>query len=119
MSYIFEMSHDTVWSPSLATGQLFVDAAKSVAKVLDAETGLHPNSDDMYYIDPVLFEVFVRAMIERFSSTSNPEFRLLIRGTLEIALAVLERGGVTLRASEVGETELLRDAHARSARLPT
>jgi hypothetical protein len=51
MSFVFDIDGQTVWSPALRTGQVFVAYAEALAAEQEAPTGFTCIADDMIAID--------------------------------------------------------------------
>ena len=119
MSYIFDVGEDTVWSPSLRVGKLYVTAIESVAKGLRRPTGLVAISEDMYQIDPTIFEAFVKDFLADFLSTNHKVYRELVRGVLLPSLVLLERAGISLEPMGDEQKTLVLHAQDLARSMPT
>ncbi|OPC82262.1 hypothetical protein B4N89_16165 [Embleya scabrispora] len=118
MSCFFDIAGETVWNPSLSAGKLFASAVGNLAQLYGLDSGIVDDSSDTYEIDREVFLSFAERIFDRYFATSHPEYRLLLRGVLVMSLALLERGGVILRATTAEQAELLGEVHERSVRLP-
>jgi hypothetical protein len=96
VSYIFDIDDETVWSPSLRVGQLYVNLAEAVARTLGLPTGLEAVAEDMYDINTSDFSDFTRAIVRNFFSTQHAIAREMLRGVLLASLVMLQRGGVEI-----------------------
>ncbi|MFG1794441.1 DUF6086 family protein [Nocardia sp. NPDC049149] len=114
MSYIFDINDETVWSPSLRVGDLYVRMLKDVGTVLGAETGLSAVSSDMWDIDIDAFGDLVSLMHKTYFGSGNQLFRLLIEGVLAPSIVILERGGKKIHPETTEEREFHDRAHALS-----
>ncbi|PXX66618.1 hypothetical protein DFR70_103367 [Nocardia tenerifensis] len=93
MSYVFDVNGETVWSPSLRVGDLYVRMAREVGSVLGVTTGLNPLALDMWDVDINTFEGFVRLMHETYFTSGHPVLKGLLEGVLAPSIVILERGG--------------------------
>ncbi|MBB1160167.1 MULTISPECIES: DUF6086 family protein [Amycolatopsis] len=95
MSYIFDVGDETVWSPALRVGRLFVSMAETLAVNFDIDlrtAGFTATASDFCSVDPPRLALFVRAMLDS-SVLTHSEYRELARGFLGICLAMLEWSG--------------------------
>jgi hypothetical protein len=114
VSYVFDVGDDTVWSPALRVGDLYVRFATELAEVLRVPTGLTAVASDMYEIDIDLYENFVSKLFEMYFSSSHPVLRGLVESVLAPSVVVLERGGRPLTPKTVDEEEFLNRARELS-----
>ena len=96
VSYFFDHGDDTVWSPALRVGDLYLALARELARCLDVPLGLRANASDHYCIDLDEFERFVRSLYDRYFSSRHAIQRSLIDGVLVVSLAMLHRCGVVI-----------------------
>ena len=94
MSYIFECNDLSVWSPSLATGELFKLLAGSIESVVGVGSGLRWIADDMAQIEEGQFCVFVVAVVRQFESSTNDVWRGLVQPFVAVSIAVAQRCGL-------------------------
>lgn len=111
MSYIFDVNDETVWSPALRAGRLYTLMAQDVAEVLGVETGMTAMASDFWDIDIDRFELFVRAMYEKYFSSSHPVLKGLIGSVLAPSIVVLERGGRAVTPASAEEREFILRTH--------
>lgn len=114
MSYVFDVDDDTVWSPSLQVGELYVRFLRETAEQLGLPTGLTAVADDMYDIDVDAFEHLVRKLAEVYFASAHPVLRGLVDGVLAPSVVVLERAGRPLTAQSDEEQEFLDRARSLS-----
>ncbi|MGW7537280.1 DUF6086 family protein [Amycolatopsis sp. NPDC054798] len=96
MSYLFEVGDETVWSPALRVGRLFVSMAETLAVNFDIDlgtAGFRAIASDYCSVDPPRLALFVRAMLDG-SVMRHSEYRELARGFIGICLAMLEWSGL-------------------------
>lgn len=110
MSYVFDINDETVWSPSLRVGDLYVRMLQDVGSVLGAPTGLTAISSDMWDIDIDAFEKLVKLMHEAYFASGHQVFKILIEGVLAPSIVILERGGRGIRP----DTDLEREFHQKA-----
>ncbi|KUJ66985.1 hypothetical protein ACZ90_31705 [Streptomyces albus subsp. albus] len=94
MSYIFDIDDETVWSPSLRVGRMFVELARCTSALWEIETGLIRNASDMYEINLDDFKAFTDRLLQEYFSTDHPIYRDQLRGVLMPSVVLLERGGI-------------------------
>ncbi|MFF0544649.1 DUF6086 family protein [Nocardia thailandica] len=91
MSFVFDADGETVWSPALRVGELFVRMHTDICSVLGLATGLTAIAADMYEIDSDLFERTTLAVYDEYFSSHNPALRSMLGATLGPAVRILER----------------------------
>lgn len=96
MGYIFDIDDETVWSPSLRVGQLYVNLVEAIARTLELPTGLVAVAEDMYDINTSVFSDFTRALVKDFFSAHHVVVQEMLRGVLLASLIMLQRGGVEI-----------------------
>jgi hypothetical protein len=95
VSFIFEIGDDTVWSPSLRIGQIYVGYIRALEEVLDLSAGFQENASDMIRIDGSVLRAFVRQVAEKTQSGKNhPLLADQLRVVLEPAIVMLQRAGL-------------------------
>lgn len=114
MSYVFDVGDDTVWSPALRVGDIYVRFARDIAEVLGVPTGLSAVASDMYEIDIDTYEQFVKTLFEMYFANTHPVQRGLIEAVLAPSTVVLERGGRPLTPTTVEQEEFLDRARGLS-----
>lgn len=118
MSYIFDVGEDTVWSPSLRVGRLYVTLASCIVGEVGRGTGLDAVADDMYQIDLPVFGAFVRAVYDDFFSTDHQIHRDLLRGWLSVSLVLLERAGTPIEARTEEQKSFLLEVQGYAQSMP-
>jgi hypothetical protein len=118
MGFIFDVGEDTVWSPALRVGQLYIAATRCVAVELNRPTGLVAVAEDMYQIDLAKFEVFVKDLFAAFSSTNHQVYRELVRGVLLPSLVLLERAGVSPDTTSDAESAIILQSQDLARSMP-
>jgi hypothetical protein len=119
MSYIFDVGDDTVWSPALRVGQTYVGSARQLGGQFNVETGLDQVADDMVDIDLAAFERFTRALLDEHLRSDHPIHRVLLRGTLLVSLALLDRAGRRLEPKTHEERDLTQQAMEYESWMPS
>jgi hypothetical protein len=119
VSYIFDVGDETVWSPSLRTGRLYVGLTRCLADITGRPTGLNAVADDMYEIEVEAFQTLIGAVYEDFRSTDHPVYRGQLRGWLLTSLVLLQRTGSPLPAIDDPERELQQDLATYAKAMPT
>lgn len=90
VSYSFEVADQTVWSPSLRVGDLFVRMYADTCSVLGTATGLTAIAGDMYEIDIEIFERATMVAFDEYSSSRNAAFKAMLGATLGPAVNILD-----------------------------
>ncbi|MGI5223131.1 DUF6086 family protein [Nocardia sp. CA-290969] len=111
MSCIFEIGDQTVWSPALRVGNLYVRMAQSVAEVLGVPTGMSAMASDFWEIDIDVFEPFVHAMYGRYFSSSHEILKSLIGPILAPSIVMLKRGGRIISPKSLEERDFIARSH--------
>jgi hypothetical protein len=99
MSYVFDVGNQTVWSPALQVGDLYLQIAKTLAEWAGSDTGLLAKSEDWYEIDVDRFSQFLRTLLTG-PAAHHTLFREMTEGFLAISLAMLTRAGRPLSDPE-------------------
>lgn len=99
MGYIFDVDDETVWSPSLSTGRLYVGMTNCIAEIEGCGTGLSAIADDMYEIDLSDFRGLVERVYKSYCSTRNHIYRGQLHGWLLTSLVLLKRSGVSIETT--------------------
>jgi hypothetical protein len=100
MSYVFEIDGETVWSPALRVGEIYVGFVRVLEETLGSPAGLEPISSDMVRIDSARFRAFVRQLVE--TSATNAVLESELETVIALSWVMLERGGSTLTTDELG-----------------
>lgn len=114
MSFIFDVGDDTVWSPALRVGDLYVRFITQIGEHLGLPTGLSAMASDYYYIDPDAFEALVKKMFEETFSSSHPIGRAMLESALGPSAVILDRINRPLSASTPEERNFLEKARTLS-----
>ncbi|MGY4102599.1 DUF6086 family protein [Nocardia sp. R16R-3T] len=104
MSYVFDVDDQTVWSPALRVGELFVRIHTDVCSVLNMATGITAIANDMYEIDLEIFEKTTLAIFNEYISSQNAAFKAMLGATLGPAVNILNycKRPLTPRSNEEG-----------------
>jgi hypothetical protein len=119
VSYIFDVGDETVWSPSLRTGRLYVGLTRCLSEVTGRPAGLNAVADDMYEIAMEPFRTLADAVYEDFRSTDHLVYRGQLRGWLLTSLVLLRRAGSPLPIIDDDERDLQQDLAAYAKAMPT
>ena len=93
MSYIFDINDETVWSPSLKVGRLYVETAEAMGRSIEVSTGLIAEAEDMYELHVQQFPAFIFEL--GFGATSKHEvYHSMVRGFVAVSLVMMERGAI-------------------------
>ena len=112
MSYIFDVDNETVWSPALRVGDLYVRFLREVAGAIGEPTGLTPLASDMYDIEVNVYGVLIRKMVDVYFSSGSIVLRRLIEGVLLPSVVILERAGHPLSPQSEEERDLIDRARS-------
>ncbi|WP_075022676.1 DUF6086 family protein [Actinomadura madurae] len=115
MSYIFDIDDETVWSPALRVGRLYVNLAEAIARTLEIPTGLEAVAEDMYDINTAVFSDFTRTLM----SARHVVAQELLRGVLMTSLVMLQRGGVEISTDSEDQEALWHVLPEFARRMPT
>src|SRR5438128_9111339 len=117
MSYIFEISTETVWSPSLRTGQIYVGYVRALEEAIGTSAGFTPVSNDMIRIDRHAFSYFIASLLEASASAErNPVLRDELKVVLRPSIVMLERGGSLDPLSE--HADLIEESRQLAKAMP-
>jgi hypothetical protein len=118
MSYVFEASDTTVWSPGLRVGALYVRVAECLADWIGLQSGLDPMASDYYVINVDAFATFVRALLTD-PGAAHPIFSELTRGFIVTSLVMLSRVAAPVPALGPGADQLTELMPAIASKMPT
>ncbi|MCP2261246.1 hypothetical protein LX15_004967 [Streptoalloteichus tenebrarius] len=118
MGYVFEVEGETVWSPSLDIGHLFMDIANRLSEDLKQSHGMSLMASDFIDIDRDAFAAFVRSMLNS-SVMTNLTYYVLSRGFLATCLAMLERAGSPVAPQNSEQQDLVAFGKALLGHMPT
>jgi Family of unknown function (DUF6086) len=90
MSYVFEWNDETLWSPALRVGKLYVTLADALAAMLSVPHGLSAMASDYYEVDRDRFAAFIGAL-RALSPEGHVVGRELLSGFLTTSLVLLRR----------------------------
>ncbi|MEU8804444.1 DUF6086 family protein [Spirillospora sp. NPDC048819] len=119
MGYIFDIDDETVWSPSLRAGALYVGLAEAMARSMKRPTGLKAVAEDMYDIDLPTFNEFTGALLEEYFSSNHAVIREMLRGVLLASLVMLQRGGVRSVPENKEQESIWSTLHDFALSMPT
>jgi hypothetical protein len=119
MSYIFEIGEDTVWSPALRVGELYVVSTRCIADARNQPTGLVAIANDMYKIDLPAFERLTRSVLSEYLLSNHPIYREQLRPWLLASLVMLQRGGVSIDPESNEQANFIRQAEGYARSMPT
>ena len=114
MSYIFEWSGETLWSPALRVGKLYVTLADALADVVSVPHGLSAMASDFYVVDRDQLAEFIAAL-QAWLPRGHPVGDALLGGFLITSLVLLERMGTALEV----DAETRRAVAALTHRWPS
>ncbi|RZS44145.1 hypothetical protein EV193_10119 [Herbihabitans rhizosphaerae] len=118
MSYVFDVGDDTVWSPALRVGRLYVAGVTSLAEVFGIDAGLRAVAADMYSIDLDAFEAFTARLFAEYFRSHHDVARLLLAGVLQPSLIMLERAGRAIEPEDDEQRRFLSDTKEFLGSLP-
>jgi hypothetical protein len=119
MSYIFDIGDETIWSPSLRTGRLYIGLTNCIADLEGRPSGLVANAEDMYALEPEAFQSLVEAVYANFFSTDHHVYRGQLRGWLLTSLVLLQRAGSDLPPAEERDEDFQQALAAYAKSMPT
>jgi hypothetical protein len=112
VSFAFDVDGETVWSPALLVGELYVRTTEGIAGAMGMSTGLDALASDMYDIDLDVFEAMVNSVYAEYFSAVHPLVREMLRGMLLPSIVILERSGRPITARSDDELSFLKYAHS-------
>ncbi|MDN3351355.1 DUF6086 family protein [Actinomadura sp. DC4] len=118
MSYIFDIGDETIWSPSLRTGRLYVGLTTCIADLEGRPSGLVANAEDMYALEPGEFRSLVEAVHANFFSTEHQVYRGQLRGWLMTSLVLLQRAHLDLPVANEPDEDLQQDLAVYAKSMP-
>lgn len=114
MSFIFDVGDETVWSPALRVGDLYVRFLTEIGEMFNLPTGLSAMASDYYYIEPDAFsELIGRIFVENFGTTHQVG-RAMLESVLAPSVVILDRIGRPLLPRSAEELEFLTKARSLS-----
>jgi hypothetical protein len=114
MSFIFDVGDQTVWSPALRVGELYVRFMNELGEVFETSNGLNAMAADYYYIEPDAFQAFVNGVfVDNFRNT-HAIGRAMIESVLAPSAVILDRIDRPLVARTEEESVFLSKARALS-----
>jgi hypothetical protein len=96
MSYVFECGDETVWSPALRVGELYVTLAEALAAMLSVPSGLSAMASDYYEVDRDQFTAFIAALRD-WVPGAHAVGGALLGGFLTTSLVLVQRMGAVLQ----------------------
>lgn len=95
MSYIFDVAGETVWSPSLRLGRLFIDMVGAFSRLVGHESGLSAMAEDYYEIEVDSFTSFIKEVLTD-PAASHPVYSAMVRGLVLTSMVIINRAGGAL-----------------------
>ena len=97
MSYIFDIRGETVWSPALDVGDVYVRCALALSAAFGVAPGFDFISEDMVELDPDAFQSFAVSLGQAAADARDQVIlQDLIDAVLVPSLVMLERAGILL-----------------------
>jgi hypothetical protein len=88
MGYTVYCKNQSIWNPSLAVGNLFLNSLKSVEKMIGIKSGITSPSADSIEIEAEELSIFVNKLLDYIERTNNTALLTMISGITEIILAL-------------------------------
>ncbi|WP_143174318.1 DUF6086 family protein [Streptoalloteichus hindustanus] len=117
MSYVFQVDGESVWSPALRIGHLFLAIANQLSENLNQDHGFSMMASDFVDIDGNTFAAFVQSLLNS-SVMTNVTYEHLSRGFLATCLAILVRAGVPVHLQGPEQQELMEYGKALLRHMP-
>lgn len=114
VSYVFDVGDDTVWSPALRVGDLYVRFLSQLGDLFGLPTGLSAMASDYYYLDPDAFETFIKRVFEENFRCLHHVGRTMVESVLAPSVVILDRINRPLSASTPEQRDFLEKARALS-----
>ncbi|MEU1944587.1 DUF6086 family protein [Streptomyces sp. NPDC059474] len=93
MSCFFRLEGEDVWNPSNFVARLFIEEARTLARLLEVESGIGDIVDDECELSTKEFLNFTIALAERHWNTNNPTLKDLLAAVTGINCVLLDRVG--------------------------
>ena len=120
MSYVFTNleSEETIWSPALQTGSLFVAVCTLVSKSIDKPLGFTDMASDYIQVDASLFAAFVDDWLNKYLSTENTLLQMEWKPYLVLSIAMLKRLGHKVSSDSKTGQALIDEADTLLPHMP-
>ena len=96
MSCFFRLVEKDVWNPSNFVARLFTEEARTLARLLELQSGVGEIVDDECELNPKDFLNFTITLAERHWNTNNLTLRDLLAAIIGINCVMLDRAGQDL-----------------------
>lgn len=117
MSQYYDMGDRTLWNPSNGASRLFMSQVSVYQAELGLPSGIGPMQADECQIDPLVFEVFVDALLAWHRKTTHAVMTALSEGFVATVLVLAERAGIGVTWQPAGFAEVggLKDVQVPTA----
>lgn len=102
VSQYFDVGDETLWNPSNGASRMFQRQVAAFEAEVELPSGIGPMENDECQIDPVVFEVFVNALLARHRSTSHAVMLALSEGFTATVVVLAERAGIRVDWERLG-----------------
>jgi len=117
VSYVFEISGETVWSPALRIGQVYEGFVTTLSGTLDQPSGFSFNGADFVIIDSAVFAAFVQRLLHE--TAGHPLLTDQARPVLGPSVVMLDRVGASPTPETPEQAQLLDELRTVAASMPT
>ncbi|MEV0096400.1 DUF6086 family protein [Streptomyces sp. NPDC050738] len=94
MSQYYDMGDRTLWNPSNGASRLFISQVSFWQAELGLPSGIGPMQSDECQIDPLVFKVFIDALLAWHRRTSHAVTAALSEGFVATVLVLADRAGI-------------------------
>ncbi len=118
MSYVFDIDGETVWSPALLAGQVYVMFVSSLEQVLQVRAGFSAVADDMVEIDRDQFSAFVDRLMQFDTGGRHPILAETVAPIVAVSLVMLRRSPLGLQEPKSMSEALRRATERLDSQMP-
>lgn len=104
MSQYYDLGDETLWNPSNGASRLFGRQVAVFEAELELPSGIGPMENDECQIDPVIFGIFVNALLAQYRSTSHAILLALSEAFTATMLVLADRAEIEVNWA-VADTE--------------
>jgi hypothetical protein len=88
MGYIVYCKNQSIWNPSLAVGNYFLNSLENLENLIGIKSGMTSPLADSIEIEPEELSNFVSQLLDYIEGTNNTPLLAMISGIMKIILAL-------------------------------